>query len=235
MNCYHFKQQQKMQNNQIFIFAAGYGKRMLPLTKFIPKPLIKVKGQSLIERLLLQLKSQGNTQVTINVGHLGGKIIAHLGRGKSHGMNINYSVEEPEPKETAGGLRFAIKSKKLEANKPIIAINSDVFTNFDFSSLNNISPKTCHLVLIKNPKHNLGGDFGIENGLLTSNKHECSYTYSGIGVFNPEFIMQNYSFDKLGDLISNCIASNDITCEVFDGVWYDVGTKQRLAQLELEL
>jgi N-acetyl-alpha-D-muramate 1-phosphate uridylyltransferase len=224
-----------MQNNQIFIFAAGYGKRMLPLTKATPKPLIKVKGLTLIEHLLLKLRAQNYTQITINVGHLGNAIIDHLGNGESYGMNITYSVEGKDPKETAGGLRFAITNTKLSMNKPIITINSDLFTNFDFSSLNDINPKKCHLVLIENPEHNPEGDFGTANGLLTNKNAQHTYTYSGIGVFSPEFILQNDNFDKIGKLIRQYIASNDITCEIFDGTWHDIGTKERLEQLELEL
>lgn len=216
-----------MPHNQVFIFAAGYGKRMLPVTATTPKPLIKVNDQPLIERLLLQLKAQGITSVTINVGHLGSKVIDHLGSGQKYGVAITYSDEGPTPKETAGGIRFAIEKHKLTSTSPIITINSDLVTDFDFSSLIDLKPKKCHLVLVKNPKHNTKGDFGMKNGLLTQN--DTQYTYSGIGVFNPDFLLQNNSFTKLGNLINHNI--DDISCEVFAGIWHDIGTQERLEEL----
>ena len=214
-------------HNQVFIFAAGYGKRMLPVTATTPKPLIKVKGQTLIERLLLQLKAQGITRVAINVGHLGIKVMEHLGNGQKYGVAITYSDEGPAPKETAGGLRFAIENHKINATSPIVTINSDLVTDFDFSTLIDVKPKKCHLVLVKNPAHNTKGDFGIKNGLLTQSNTQ--YTYSGIGVFNPDFLLQNNSFAKLGDLIRNNMGG--ISCEVFTGTWHDIGTEERLQEL----
>lgn len=215
-------------NNQVFIFAAGYGKRMLPLTATTPKPLIEVQGQSLIERLLRQLQAQGVKNVTINIGHLGHKIIQRLGDGGKYGLNIYYSDEGHKPKETAGGLRFALANGKLDSKKNIVTINSDLVTDFDFRKLLDLKPKKCHLVLVKNPPFNPKGDFNMENGILTKGG---DYTYGGIGVFSPDFLLQNDSFAKLGDLIRHHLATGDISCEVADGTWHDVGTKERLEEL----
>jgi MurNAc alpha-1-phosphate uridylyltransferase len=217
-------------NIEAFIFAAGYGRRLAPITNKTPKPLVKVGGETLIERIIMQLKLAGITDILINVSHLKDQIITKLGSGEKYGVKIEFQIEEGRPKETAGAIKFAITQRHLEINKPIITINADIFTDYDFSLLKNKPCECGHLILVPNPAHNKAGDFGIYNNSLVENS--VKYTYSGIGIYNTGFIIENYTSMKLGQLIRDNIGKKNISAELFNGVWHDVGTIERLEKLQ---
>ena len=210
------------------LLAAGRGERLKPLTDTIPKPLCKVHGIALIEYHLIHLSQADFTQIYINHAHLGGQIREYLGDGSQWGVKIRYSPEPPGALETGGGLyailhRFAI-------NEPFITVNADILTDYSFAKLTIPKTSLSHLILVPNPKHNTKGDFGLaQNGTLSN--HNKQYTVAGIIGYRPEL----FSDCKPGrysviPLIKRGIEKNQITGEVFQGQWYDIGSLERLAQ-----
>src|SRR5688572_2309883 len=214
------------------ILAAGEGRRMRPLTLEIPKPLLEVEGTSLIVHHIRRLKNAGVNDLVINIAYLGEKIRAALGNGEQFGLRIQYSAE-PEPLETAGALLHALP---LLGDAPFLLINGDVWTDYPFASLlqrplNNLG----HLVLVPNPAHKLLGDFSVDNdGRLQELDGETSFTFSGISVLSPKLIStypQQRAKFPLREIFGWAIRNRQLTAEVFDGIWCDVGTPERLAEL----
>jgi len=208
------------------ILAAGRGERMRPLTDTIPKPLLTIKGKSLIVYHLEALKSAGIDSVVINVSWLGEKIQQVLGDGSEYGLRIQYSVEA-EALETAGGIIQAMDKLHDE----FIVVNGDVFTDFDFSRLLSFTADA-HLVLVDNPPHNPSGDFAIEQGLLV-NKGAQQYTYAGISCYKKSFFDGHSEGRKaLPPLLRVAADQQRISAEHFQGLWNDIGTPERLQQLQ---
>ncbi|ABL02223.1 Nucleotidyl transferase [Candidatus Ruthia magnifica str. Cm (Calyptogena magnifica)] len=208
------------------ILAAGRGKRMMPLTKNIPKPLIKVRDLTLIEHSINALKNSGITKIVINISHLGEQIKSYLGNGSKFGVNIHYSDESKGALETAGGI---IKALPLLGINPFVVINSDVLCDYDLSTLTLPINSLAHLVLIDNPKHNPAGDFSLNNTqLILANTK--TYTFSGIGIYHPT-LFKFYLFEKklaLSKVLKVAIAKNQISAEHYTGYWQDIGTPKRL-------
>ena len=187
---------------QAVILAAGRGKRMLSLTKNTPKPLLKVRGRSLIEYAIESLKKANITDIIINISYKGTQIQNFLNDGKNFGVRIRYSNEKDNPLETAGGI---IKILPLLKNKPFIAIGADIICDYNLKNLPKIENNTlAHLILVENPPHHQRGDFVFENGYLrlikkASNLNQGikqkTWTFSGIGLYHPLFF-ENYRIKK---------------------------------------
>ena len=148
------------------ILAAGKGERFGQLTKITPKPLIKIGNISLIERNILLLRKNNFKDIIINVSHLSEMIIDKLGDGKKFGVSINYSIEKPQPLETGGGIQNALH---LIGEEPFLAINSDIYTDCELQKISISKNDLGSLVMVKNPSHNLEGDFSLENSRITLN------------------------------------------------------------------
>lgn len=216
------------------ILAAGEGRRMRPLTLATPKPLLEIKGTSLIAHHILRLKSVGVCEVVINIAYLGEKIRAALGDGGAFGVRIRYSAE-PEPLETAGALLHALP---LLGAEPFILVNGDVWTDYPFADLlRRPLPNLGHLVLVPNPPHKLLGDFSLgADGLLQELDGESSFTFSGISLLSPQLIAtypQQRAKFPLREILGWAIQNRQLTAETFAGIWCDVGTPERLAELNL--
>ncbi len=216
------------------ILAAGRGKRMMPLTKDTPKPLLEVHGLPLIVHHLKALKKAGIKHVVINLAWCGDKIPALLGDGSDFGMQIQYSQEPEGGLETAGGILQALP---LLADE-FIVVNGDVFTDYDFHSLTQlkISEGQAHLVLVENPPHNPEGDFGFHNGLLHSDKVQGqAYTFAGIGKYQQQFF-KNLApgFVPLAPHLREKMHSQDVFGELYLGAWHDIGTPERLREINQE-
>lgn len=208
------------------ILAAGRGERMRPLTDERPKPLLDVCGKALIVYHLEALKRAGVESVVINVCWLGDQIKEALGDGHQFGLSIIYS-EETEALETAGGIVHALD--KLDDQ--FIVVNGDVYTDYEFSDLLNLE-KPAHLVMVPNPKHNPEGDFVIKHGLLC-NKPGQSSTYSGISCFQKSFfIHQKPGRSALAPLLRIGAQKKQLSAELYQGLWSDVGTIGRLQRLQ---
>lgn len=215
------------------ILAAGRGERMRPLTDTTPKPLLQVCGKPIIQYTIEQLVSAGFNEIIINIAHLGQQIKNTLGSGEQFGASITYSDEGDTALETAGGIANALK---LLGDKPFLVVNGDIANDYDFSQLHNKVIKLAHLVLIPNPEHHAEGDFHLlNNGIITENGSP-KLTYSGIGLFHPELFKNlNPGANKLGPLLRQNMSSKSVSGEQFNGFWMDIGTPERLKEMETYL
>lgn len=213
------------------ILAAGRGERMRPLTDHTPKPLLNVGGKPLIVWHLERLAKSGFKEVVINHAHLGEQIEAALGNGAQWGLRIQYSPEKVAL-ETAGGIANALP---LLGNAAFLVVNGDTFTEIDFGLLNNAlrANSYAHLVLVSNPPQHPAGDFAIEAGML-KNTGAPMLTFSGVGVYHPDLFASIIRGEpaKLAPLLRIAIAENKATAEYYQGVWHDIGTPQRLQDLD---
>jgi MurNAc alpha-1-phosphate uridylyltransferase len=220
---------------KVMILAAGRGERMGYLTQNCPKPLLKVKGRCLIDWHLIKLCDAGFKDVVINVAYLSKEIIEFVGDGSKWGLNISIS-EEGQALETAGGIKQAIK---YLGDEPFAVINADIFSDYNYKNLKNRSlenKRMGHLVLVNNPEHNPKGDFGImDDGILTMNS-EKSLTFSGIAIYDPKFFSELAEGNKikLAPILETAINKKCIQGELFDGLWSDVGTPERLNMINLD-
>ncbi|CAG0972286.1 N-acetyl-alpha-D-muramate 1-phosphate uridylyltransferase [Methylophilaceae bacterium] len=216
------------------ILAAGRGERMRPLTDITPKPLLEVGGKPLIAWHLERLASAGFREVVINHAHLGKQIEAALGNGSRWGLSICYSPEA-EALETAGGIANALH---LLGNEPFLVVNGDIYTDIDFASLGKLkhARSLAHLVLVDNPPQHPDGDFVLDDGrlsLLGSNR----LTFSGVAVYRPALFstVAVGSPAKLAPLLRQAIGDGLASAEHHHGVWHDIGTPQRLNELNEKL
>jgi MurNAc alpha-1-phosphate uridylyltransferase len=220
---------------KVMILAAGRGERMGNLTQNCPKPLLKVKGRCLIDWHLIKLCEAGFKDVVINVAYLSKEIIEFVGDGSKWGLNISISEEE-QALETAGGIKKAIKYLGDEA---FAVINADIFSDYNYKNLKNRSlqkKSIGHLVLVNNPEHNPKGDFGImDDGILIMNS-ERPLTFSGIAIYDPKFFSELAEGNKikLAPMLEIAINKKCIQGELFDGLWSDVGTPERLNMINLD-
>lgn len=213
------------------ILAAGRGERMRPLTDTCPKPLLEVGGQRLIEYHIHALVAAGIKNIVINHAHLGKQIEQYLGDGSVYGAEIIYSPET-EALETGGGIFNALP---LLGSEPFVLVNGDVWTDYNFNHLPEQITGLAHLVMISNPEHNTKGDFVLENGYLRQSG-ENKLTYSGIGVYHPDLFSQcSAGKFPLAPLLKSAMDKNKITGEHFSGEWVDVGTPERLYELDKKL
>lgn len=210
------------------ILAAGRGERMMPLTKNTPKPLLKVRGITLIEHTILALKKANITKIVINTAYLGEQIQSYLGDGERFEVQITYSTEKTAL-ETAGGI---IQALPLLGKQPFVVINSDILCNYDLSKLTLPNASLAHLLLINNPAHNLNGDFGLtQNKITLENK---KYTFAGIGIYHPDLFtpfLHNTKKLRLYPLLKIALSKKKLSGESYSGYWQDIGTAKRLSQV----
>ena len=220
------------------ILAAGRGERMRPLTDTCPKPLLPAGGKPLIVWHIERLAAAGFRELVINHAHLGAQIEAALGDGGRFGMSIRYSAEGTAL-ETAGGIRTALPLLS-EGETPFAVVNGDVYCDYDFASLhraaNSLGADVARLVLVPNPEHNPKGDFALADGRVAS-EGEHRLTFSGIGLYRPQLFaaLEAGKPAKLAPLLRQAMAEGKVAGECHAGRWVDVGTPQRLAELDAEL
>jgi MurNAc alpha-1-phosphate uridylyltransferase len=213
------------------ILAAGRGERMRPLTDQTPKPLLEVAGKPLIEWLVEALTRAGFDRLVINHAHLGEQIESRVGDGRRWGIEILYSAET-RALETGGGLRHALP---LLGTQPFLAVNGDIWTNLDFSRLCWAGHGLAHLVLVDNPLHHPDGDFVLA-GNRVHDQDGPRLTFSGIGLYHPAlFSGQQQERFPLAPLLRTAMRKGQVSGEHFRGHWTDVGTPQRLHDLDQEL
>jgi N-acetyl-alpha-D-muramate 1-phosphate uridylyltransferase len=212
------------------ILAAGRGERMKPLSDSVPKCMLEVRGKPLIAWIIEALARAGVRGIVINHAHLGHMIEAALGDGRRFGVAIRYSPEA-EALETAGGIAKALP---LLGDAPFLAVNSDIFCDFDFPGLvkRTLGAKLAHLVLVPNPPHHPQGDFSLR-GSQVGDKEEPKCTFSGIGLYRPDLFagVNPGSKGQLAPLLRAAMARGLVSGELHLGEWHDVGTPQRLAEL----
>lgn len=213
------------------ILAAGRGERMRPLTDHTPKPLLLVGGKPIIEHTINQLVTAGFDDIVINHAHLGEQIETKLGNGQQFGATIHYSPEGEQGLETAGGI---ISALPLLGDDTFLVVNGDIATDFDFATLKNMPVDLAHLVLVPNPEHHPEGDFGLNSTGLVDEQASEQLTFSGIGLYNPKlFANLSAGSRKLGPLLRQAIAKQQVSGQKHAGFWMDIGTPERLQELNM--
>lgn len=209
------------------ILAAGRGERLKPLTNNRPKALCLVNQIPLIEHHVLNLWKSGFKRLIINHAYLGGQIRQHFLDNVPEAMELHYSPEPPGGLETGGGI---VNALQWLGNEPFLTVNADIYTDFSFSSLTLPSGSLAHLVLGNNPAHNQKGDFGLENQVLCNTPR--NYTWLGIACYHPDLFKRcapgRFS---VVPLIRDVIEQQRASGELFQGKWVDIGTIDRLNEV----
>lgn len=215
------------------ILAAGHGTRMRPLTDHTPKPLLPAGGKPLIVWHIEKLARAGFRDIVINLAWLGWRIPEALGDGSRWNVRLYYSDEQGEGAlETAGGI---IKALPLLGNEPFLVVNGDVWCDYACLPLQLAEQDLAHLVLVNNPAHNLKGDFALHDGRVSGEGEGC-YTFSGIGYYHPQlFAGLEYGKRPLAPLLREAMQQGLVSGEWFSGDWRDIGTPERLAELDRDL
>jgi N-acetyl-alpha-D-muramate 1-phosphate uridylyltransferase len=212
------------------ILAAGKGKRLAPLTNTVPKPLIDINGETLIERHLSALASAGFNEVVINVSHLGHMIERRVDEIALPGIHVTYSREPEEPLETGGGI---LRALPLFGQDPFLVVNADIWTDYAFKVSAPRKGALAHLILSPNPTHHPDGDFTLNGSSVERHLHN-PLTYTGIGVYTPElFAGVSQKRFSLTPMLFDLAREGRLSGEIYDGVWFDIGTPERLDEARL--
>jgi len=216
------------------ILAAGRGSRLQPLTDSLPKPLVEVNGLCLIEIHLHQLAIAGFKRVIINLHHLGELIKNRLGDGQNYGLQIIYSEETDEALETAGGI---VNALGLITSKNFVAISADVLCDYPLKQLRNSEQISApgHLVMVSNPSHHARGDFLLDDSAHIVTRipgdSQMAYTFSGLARFSKAMFKPLPSGKRaLRPVLEAAISQRQLSGEVYNGIWSDIGTLERLSQ-----
>jgi len=209
------------------ILAAGRGERLRPLTDQLPKALVEVQGQSLLERHLHNVRSAGIETVVINLGWLGEQIVSRVGSGSRYGLEVIYSPEGENVLETGGGIHKALP---MLGSEPFLVVNADILTDMPVPEIELASDAVGHLVLVATPAYRVHGDFGLHDGLISN---DDALTFSGVAIYRPQF------FDgceagrfSIVPMLREAADAGRLTGSVYEGLWADVGTPERLAALD---
>lgn len=214
------------------ILAAGRGERLRPLTDETPKSLVDVGGRSLLERHLDHVRAAGIETVVINLGWLGDRIVERVGSGRRYGLEVVYSQEGDNILETGGGI---LKALPTLGSQPFLVINADVFTDMPVPDVILADDHLGHLVMVPSPAYRKGGDFDIAGGLIR-NTSEQSLTFSGVAIYRPEFFAGcKAGRFPLAPMLRDAAEKGQLSGSLYEGLWADVGTPERLAQLRAEL
>jgi len=210
------------------LLAAGRGERLRPLTNDIPKSLVEVGGEPLLERHLRSLSAGGVDTVVINLGWLGGQILEHIGSGERFGLNVIYSQEGEDILETGGGIHRALP---MLGSDPFLVVNADVYTDMPVPEIELNDTDLAHLVLVPTPAFKESGDFAL-SGDRVSNSGDSMYTFSGVSIYRPEFF-DGCEAGRFSVVPMLRAAADDvrISGSIYEGLWRDVGTPERLAEL----
>ena len=210
------------------ILAAGRGERLRPLTDKVPKSLVEVRGETLLERHLRNVHGAGIRTVVINLGWLGDKIAERVGSGEQYGLDVIYSDEGENILETGGGIHKALPQL---GDEPFLVVNADIYTDMPVPRVELGAGHLGHLVLVPTPEYREHGDFDIEEGLIRNREH-AQHTFSGVAIYRPAF------FDgceagrfPLAPMLREAADHGQLSGSLYEGQWADVGTPERLAAL----
>ena len=226
------------------LLAAGRGERMRPLTDTTPKPLLQIQGKSLLQWHIEALLAAHARRIVINHAWLGEQIELALGDGAKWGAQIQYSPEETAL-ETAGGIRKALAL--LNPEPYFLVINGDVFcpgfpiaafTSRFQAQLSNGNKLLAYLALVPNPPQHPDGDFYLHGEQVNDKPRDADFeerklTFSGIGIYHQSLFadLKLGEAVKLAPLLRSAMAKNQVFGEKYAGPWHDVGTPQRLNEL----
>lgn len=211
------------------ILAAGRGERMRPLTDNRPKPLLDVGGRPLIDWHLQALARAGFRRVIINTAWQGRKLRGYVGDGRAWGVDARYSEEGDHALETAGGIAHALA---LLGPNPFAVINGDIYTDYPFEDLELPAGCLAHLVLVDNPLQHPNGDFAFDGARVTTGT-SARLTFAGIGVYRPALFSGLPRRPlRLAPILRRAIAAGLVSGEHYRGAWHDIGTPERLRELD---
>jgi len=216
-----------------FILAAGRGERMRPLTDRVPKPLLAVAGCSLIVRHLHALAAAGFREVVVNRAHLGELLQGRLGDGHAFGLHIDWSDEGERPLGTAGGLR---RARHLLGREPFLLVNGDIYTDYDYRRCRLCGTDLAQVVLVDNPPQHPRGDFQLDADRVIEPPQTggTRLTYAGIACLDPA-LLDLGTEAELGPLLRRSALAGRVGAERHGGTWVDVGTPERLCELDDQL
>ena len=227
------------------IFAAGRGERMRPLTDSTPKPLLMVGGKRLVEWQLEKLAAAGINRVVINTSYLAAQFPKTLGDGSRWNLHIDFIDEGPVALETGGGMLNALDQLGRD---PFLLVNGDIWIDMDFSNLSHAPASLAHLLMVANPAHVSQGDFALESDGYLVDSGPARLTYSGVGVYRAALFddwrralgetagaSESPPRFTLAPLLRAAMRRHQVSGEFFAGSWVDVGTPQRLADLDRQL
>ena len=210
------------------ILAAGRGERLRPLTDSVPKSLVEVRGESLLERHLENVRAAGIRNVVINLGWLGEQIVQRVGSGKRYGLDVIYSEEGDNILETGGGIHKALPHL---GSDPFLVVNADIYTDMPVPDIQLGDSYLGHLVMVPTPDYRSRGDFDIEEGLIR-NSENAVHTFSGVAVYRPEFFSDcEAGRFPLAPMLRDAADRGQLSGSLYEGLWADVGTPERLAAL----
>ncbi len=210
------------------ILAAGRGERLRPVTDSIPKALVDVRGQSLIERHLGAIRTAGIETVVINLGWLGDAIVDRVASGCNYGLNVIYSPEGDDILETGGGIQRALP---LLGDEPFLVVNADIYTDMPFPPPAPAANALAHLALVPNPPRREHGDFNLNDGLVCASD-EAPFTFSGVAIYRSEFFADCMPGRfPLAPMLYDAANAGRISGSLYEGLWEDVGTPARLEEL----
>lgn len=211
------------------ILAAGLGTRMRPLTDHCPKPLLEVGGKPLIEHHLERLASVGIRDLVINVSYRAEQVVAALGDGSRHGVRIQWSREET-PLETGGGIRQALS---LLGEAPFLLVNGDIWCDIEPAWLAPLGDDLARLVLVDNPEQHPHGDFRLDAAGRVHAEGQPRLTFAGISLLDPALVAEHApGAFKLAPLLREAMRAGRVAGHHHRGHWVDVGTPQRLCELD---
>jgi MurNAc alpha-1-phosphate uridylyltransferase len=210
------------------ILAAGRGERLRPLTETVPKALVEVCGRSLIERHLANLAGAGIQTVIINLGWLGEQIAGRIGSGRGYGLDVIYSPEGENILETGGGIHRALP---LLGSEPFLVVNADIYTDMPLPPAVLDADDMGHLVLVPKPAHKQCGDFDLREGRILISD-DAAFTFSGVAVYRPAFFADcEPGRFPLAPMLKAAARAGRLAGSLYEGLWQDVGTPERLAEL----
>ena len=210
------------------ILAAGRGERLRPITASVPKALVEVRGESLLERHLRAVKAAGIDTVVINLGWLGEQIVDRVGSGADYALDVIYSPEGDNILETGGGIHRALP---MLGDEPFLVINADIYTDMPFPTELPEPADDGHLVLVPGPEHRDRGDFALVDHRVR-NEGDPLLTFSGVAIYSPGFFSGcRPGRFPLAPMLRAAADANRLGGEVYEGVWRDVGTPERLSEL----
>ncbi len=211
------------------LLAAGRGERLRPLTDEVPKSLVEVRGESLLERHLANIRAAGVRTVVINLGWLGEKIFERIGSGTRYGLDVLYSQEGENILETGGGIHRALP---MLGEGPFLVVNADIYTDMPVPDIELADEHIGHLVMVPSPEYRDGGDFDIEGGLIRNGESQ-KLTFSGVAIYRPAF------FDgcepgrfPLAPMLREAADNGQLSGSLYAGLWADIGTPERLKAIQ---
>lgn len=219
--------------NHALVMAGGLGMRLRPITEKIPKPMVKVAGRPILERIILHLVGAGITEIHLAVNYLSEVIEAHFGDGRTFGCGIHY-IHETEPLGTGG----AIGLLKPVPESPLLVMNGDLQIDFDIGSMLDAHEANAADATIGLRRYSHEVPFGcvaLEAGMVTGILEKPTLEQlvnTGIYVLNPDIVSSvTPTFLPITDLLNSLIDSKRRVHGVeLAGDWLDVGDAKQLSK-----